>query len=52
MSKPRDICGNDLIVPCTALAVQIARSAGLADDNELVKKLRKYVLNETLRQLT
>lgn len=39
MSKPRDPIGNDWIVASTALAMQIARAAGLEGDKELIRKL-------------
>lgn len=51
MTKPRDKNGNDLIVGCTGLAIQIAHSAGLQNDNDFVKKLANGFYHKELERL-
>lgn len=50
MAKPRDICGNDLIVSATATAMEVARAAGLENDTDLVKKLATGFYSEELKR--
>lgn len=49
--KPRDVCGNDLIVPCTAMAMQIAKNAGLESDQAFVRKLANGLYSQELKRL-
>lgn len=49
MTKPRDICGNDLLVPCTAWAMIIARLEGKGDDLQYVKHLSFKLHSDALK---
>lgn len=51
MSKPRDSMGNDYIVPATALAIQVAKAAGLENDNALVKKLAHGFYEQEMKRI-
>ena len=51
MTKPRDCVGNDLIVPCTATAMEVARVAGLDWDQEFVKKLANGFYSQEMKRL-
>lgn len=47
--KPRDVCGNDLLVPATAFAMIIARAEGKEKDIEYVRKLSFEIYSEVLK---
>lgn len=51
MSKPRDPNGNDWIVTSTALAIQVAKAAGLENDNALIKKLAHGFYEQEMKRI-